>query len=303
MNQSATEGTVVQRRVFVSVTNDRSLDDRRRALKTAIVARLQRHDLMPQLFFEAGLAENMAWNFENVDRVMRKCVGAIVIGFPRWAASPPATQQWIGEYNHYEGAVALSCRLPVMLLAERGVENRGIVWSGAGRPITYIPEDATPDWLESQDFLRRFDGWVRDVEYRRDVFLGYCSQNQGTAAIIENRLMRSGATVLNYQMDFRAGVSILDEIEAAAARCSCGIFLFGNNDPLQGMDGGAAPRDNVVFEAGYFMNAKGPDRCLIIREDNAKMPADLGGAIYLSIKNSEVAAIEGRLARFLAENL
>jgi predicted nucleotide-binding protein len=89
----------------------------------------------------------------------------------------------------------------------------------------------------------------------------------------------------------KPGVSILNEIEAPAARCSCGIFLFGKNDPLQGMDGGAAPRDNVVFEVGYFMNAKSPDRCLIIREDNAKMPADLGGAIYMQIKNSEVAAI------------
>jgi hypothetical protein len=301
MNQSTTESTVLHRRVFVSATNDRSLDDRRRAIKTAIVARLQRLNLEPQSFFEAGIAENLAWNFENVDRVMRKCVGAIVVGFPRWET--PTAQQLIGEYNHYEGAVAFSYRIPVMLLAERGVENRGIVWTGAGRPITYIPEDATPAWLESPDFQRRFDGWVRDVKQRSDVFLGYCSQNQGTAAVIENRLVRSGATVLNYQMDFRAGVSILNEIEAAAARCSCGIFLFGNNDPLQGVDGGAAPRDNVVFEAGYFMNAKGPDRCLIIREDNAKMPADLGGAIYMQLKNSDVAAIESRLERFLEENL
>ena len=299
MNQSK---TVVQRRVFVSATNDLSLDDRRRALKTAIVARLQRHNLAPQSFFEAGIAENMAWNFENVDRVM-KCVGAIVIGFPRWVVSTPTAQQLIGEYNHYEGAVALSCRLPVMLLAERSVENRGIVWSGAGQRDHVHSGRRNTQWLESQDFQRRFDGWVRDVQHRRDVFLGYCSQNQGTAAIIENRLTRSGATVLNYQMDFRAGVSILNEIEEAAARCSCGIFLFGNNDPLKGTDGGAAPRDNVVFEAGYFMNAKGPDRCLIIREDKAKMPADLGGAIYLQIKKSEVAAIESRLERFLVENL
>jgi hypothetical protein len=33
------------------------------------------------------------------------------------------------------------------------------------------------------------------------------------------------------------------------------------------------------------------------------MPADLGGAIYLQLKNSEVAAIESRLDRFLQENL
>jgi hypothetical protein len=302
MNQTTTQRILVQRRVFVSATADQNLDDRRKALKAAIVVRLQRSNLAPQAFFEAGIAENLAWNFENVDRVMKRCVGAVVIGFPRWVVSKPAVQL-IGEYNHYEGAVAFGCRIPVLLLAERGVENRGIVWTGAGRTITFMPEDATPTWLDSQDFQRRFDAWMREVENRRDVFLGYCSQNQGTAAMIENRLIRSGATVLNYQMDFRSGRSILSEIEASAARCSCGIFLFAKNDPLLSKDGGAAPRDNVVFEAGYFMNAKGPDRCMIIREDDAKMPADLGGAIYLQIKNSDVAAIEKPLERFLEENL
>jgi predicted nucleotide-binding protein len=39
----------------------------------------------------------------------------------------------------------------------------------------------------------------------------------------------------------------------------------------------AVPRDNVLFEAGYFIQAKGKDRVLIVREAGAKMPADLGG--------------------------
>jgi predicted nucleotide-binding protein len=190
-----------------------------------------------------------------------------------------------------------------MLVAEIGVENRGVVWTGAGRTITYLPGDATPASLQDESFQKRFDGWMREIDQRRDVFLGYCSQNTGLAAIIENRLVRLGATVMNYQMDFRSGVSILSEIENASARCSCGIFLFGNNDPMQGVNGGAAPRDNVVFEAGYFMNAKGPERCLIIREDEAKMPADLGGAIYLQVKNVDVTPIEKRLEAFLTENL
>lgn len=294
---------MVERRIFVSATHDKNLDERRKSLKAAILAKIEARKFVPQAFFEAGVAENLPWNFDNVDRVMRSCVGAMVLAFPRWSVSGSRERLLIGEYNHYEGALALSCRLPVMLLAECGVENRGIVWTGAGRAITYVPEDAGPAWLESEDFQRRFEVWMRELEDRRDVFLGYCSQNQGLAAMIENRLMRWGASVLNYQMDFRAGMSILSEIEAAAARCSCGIFLFGNNDPLEGTDGGAAPRDNVVFEAGYFMNAKGPERCLIIREGNAKMPADLGGAIYLQLNGAGVAPIEGALERFLKVNL
>jgi hypothetical protein len=293
------------RRVFVSASSNRNLDDRRKALKASILQQVRDAGFEPQEFWESGIAENLAWNFENVNSVMKKCNGAVVIGFPRWEVSGPTSPgALVGEYNHYEGAVALSHELPVFLLAESGVENRGVIWTGGGKTITFIPNDAQSNWVDQADFQKGFKGWLREVNARKDIFLGYCSQNVGTAALIENRLTREGATVLNYMMDFRAGTSILNEIAAASACCSAGIFLFSGNDPLEGVDGGAAPRDNVVFEAGYFMNAKGPDRCLIIREGNAKMPADLGGAIYLRLKSpGEIAAIESQLTRFLENNL
>ena len=97
-------------------------------------------------------------------------------------------------------------------------------------------------------------------------------------------------------MDFRAGGSILGEIENARSSCSCGIFLFTEDNPLEGTTEGAAPKDNVVFEAGYFMSAKDPERSLIIREGDAKMPADVGGAIYLHIeKGGDVNSIDSQL--------
>ena len=86
------------------------------------------------------------------------------------------------------------------------------------------------------------------------------------------------ATVLDWQ-DFGPG-TILEQIEAAASRCSAGVFLFTNTDKLAGEEDKAAPRDNVVFEAGYFAHAKGHQRVLIVREAGAKMPTDLGGSIY-----------------------
>ena len=52
------------------------------------------------------------------------------------------------------------------------------------------------------------------------------------------------------------------------------------------------------------MKAKGPERCLIVRQDNAKMLADLGGAIYFHLSSaSGVASIESKLTQFLGENL
>jgi hypothetical protein len=295
-----------KKRVFVSVTSNRALDERRKVLKEAILKKLLDKGFEPQIFWESGLAENLGWNFDNVERIMKKCVGAIVIGFPRWTLSRQNSSDigLVGEYNHYEGAVALGHRLPIFLLAEEGVEDRGIVWTGGGKLITFIPPDAQADWVNGNDFQRGFGAFLRDIEYRKDIFLGYCSENSGLAALIENYLTRKGATVLNYQMDFTSGSSILGEIAEASARCSAGIFLFAENDQLEGIDAGAAPRDNVVFEAGYFMNAKGAERCLIIRQGKAKMPADVGGAIYLHLNSAaEISSIETRLGRFLDENL
>lgn len=292
------------RRVFVSVTSGGKLDDRRKKLKEAILGKLRAVGLEPQEFWTStGVAANLAWNFDNVERVMRQCVAAVVIGFPRWD-SADGKPRLAGEYNQFEGAIALTLGLPTFILAEKGVESRGIVWPGVGKAVTVFPEDAKEDWAESSDFKNGFDAWMKRVTPRKDVFLGYCSQNAGTAALIQVRLIAEGATVHNYAMDFRSGVSILHEIQEAAELCTCGIFLFGENDPLVDSSGGAAPRDNVVFEAGYFMHAKGPDRCLIIRQGKAKMPADLGGAIYLSLKDdAAIPSIEGKLSKFLENNL
>lgn len=292
----------MEKRIFISATSNRNLDERRLRLKGAIVKKVKTAGYHPQEFWESGVPENLAWSFDNVDRIMRKCVGAVVIGFPRWTTSQEG--KLVGEFNHYEGAVALTYGLPTLLIAERGVEDRGIVWTGGGKTITFVPENADGNWVNSPEFVKRFNSWLRELEARKDVFLAYCSKSAGTAAQIQLRLQKMGASVLNWAVDFRAGGSILSEIENARAACSCGVFLFSEDDPLEGTPGTAAPRDNVVFEAGYFMSAKGPDRCLIVRHGEAKMPADVGGTIYVHLeKSADVTSIESRLSDFLVRNL
>lgn len=91
--------------------------------------------------------------------------------------------------------------------------------------------------------------------------------------------------------------------KAAARSCACGIFLFTKDDPLEGIDG-AAPRDNVIFEAGFFLRANGRDRVAVIREEGAKMPADLGGNVYISLKDrGDIAPIHSQIRRFLENAL
>jgi hypothetical protein len=142
------------------------------------------------------------------------------------------------------------------------------------------------------------------LKERRDVFFGYSSSSETTAAAIKRYLLSVGARVLDWLTDFFPGRTILDQIEQAAARSIGGILLFTKDDDLKNegptADVVAVPRDNVVFKAGYFIGLKGKHNVLIIREAGSKMPADLGGDIYASLSDkASIKPIERTLAAFL----
>ena len=77
-----------------------------------------------------------------------------------------------------------------------------------------------------------FDYWVTLLSERRDVFLGYSSASEGTAAAIKRYLLSLGTQVLDWQTDFIPGRMILDQIEKTAARSVGGIFQFMKDDDL-----------------------------------------------------------------------
>ncbi len=298
----------VTRRVLVSAPRDIRLDGPRIKVKSAILDDIKRLGYEPQVFLDStggtGLATGAGWSLEEVERVARRCVGAAIIGLPFWKTTQEGRDCWLPtDYCQYEGAIAHAYNLPILAIAI-GIEQRVVFDQHARLYTVSIPLQEDLSWLQTEAFCGPFQNWKRDIEQRRDVFLGYCSKSAGTAAEIQLRLERLGASVLNYAMDFRSGSSILAEIESARSRCSSGVFLFSEDDPPEGTSGEAAPRDNVVFEAGYFISAKGPDRCLIVRRGEAKMPADVGGAIYVPLsKTADVSSIEGRLSDFVAQNL
>jgi hypothetical protein len=298
-----------KRRIFISAPRDIRLDQPRIKIKQAIVGEIKRMGYEPQVFLTPaggeGLPAGAGWSLMDVERVARRCVGAAIIGLPFWKTQVDGRDAWLAtDYCAYEAGVAHALGLPILAVSIGGIERRGIFEEHAQVHAISIPCQDDLSWLQSESFRGPLANWQRDIEQRRDVFLGYCSKAAGIAAQIQLRLEKLGASVHNWEMDFRSGASILSEIEEAKARCSCGIFLFSEDDPVEGAAGGAAPRDNVVFEAGYFMSAKGSERCLIVRQGEAKMPADIGGAIYVELKNTaDVSSIESRLSGFLSRNL
>lgn len=289
-------------RIFISVPIDGHLSARQLALKHAILEQIKREGFEPQECFTSGLPLRMAYNFANAREVMDRCQGAAILAFARWKSGTGAVPT---VWNHYEGAMALTLHKETFVVTEEMVHADGITWSGAGQVIVKIPTRAGVKWLSTSNYESHFRAWADAVKGRKDIFLGYSSKACATAKDISNFLLSIGVTVRDWEIDFHPGGTILDEIREAACTTLGAIFLLTNDDDfVVGDTQYAAPRDNVIFEAGYFMQAKGRDRVLLVREQEAKMPADVGGSIYISMKDRrDITPIHSRLVDFVKNRL
>jgi hypothetical protein len=279
-------------------------------LKWGVVERIEELGFIPEIFTDpsgrTSLSAGKAWSADAADEIMQHCSGAAFIGLPRWTFETGHEIAHLPtEFSHYEGALARALGLPLLVLAEANLMRRVVFAGSFGPYIGEFPQGADRSWLQQKEFDVAFGHWRRDLEARRDVFLGYC----GAASAVADRVSRFleadvGATVLDWRRDFAPGRSILEEIEEARIRCTTGVFLFTKDDNLSDPTSGtaASPRDNVVFESGYFVSGKGKKRVLIIRETGTKLPADLGGDIYASLDDrNDLSAVEQTLRQFLGQ--
>ncbi len=299
---------LIIRRVFVSAPRDEWLDERRQGIKRRIIDSIRGVGYEPQYFDvpgPGGLVAGKVWNFDSVDAVMRRCVGAAILGLARWTLFQDQREILIpSEYCHYEGSLALALGLPILAVAESDTPARGIFVPYGRFPVLRIPPQADAAWVDSTGFTGFLGTWTGLLGARRDIFLGYASSSKQTAHLIKDYLQACQVSVLDWHHDFAPAGSILTQIEEGAARCSAGIFLFTKDDRVNGDSEPAAPRDNVVFEAGSFAHAKGKERVLIVRESGSRMPADLGGDIYASLEDrGDIDPVKPVIANFIQQRL
>src|SRR5689334_11441227 len=100
----------ITRRIYVSLPADPWLSEDMNELKWGIVEEIEKLGYTPEIFTnpngKPGLASPKAWNPRDADEIARRCVGAAILGMPRWnfqdAHGEPALLPT--EFNHYEGA-------------------------------------------------------------------------------------------------------------------------------------------------------------------------------------------------------
>jgi hypothetical protein len=274
-------------------------------LKAAILDRLRRDGLEPQEFQVSGLAIRAPYTFEAVRDIMALCHGALILAFARWrdpsrgdAVSMPTV------WNHFEGAFAVAMRKEILIITEENVAQDGIIADTGGQMILRAPLNAGPEWLKTGDPVRQINAWVESVKSTHDVFLAYSSKGSDAGNAIHKYLVKAGVAVRDWELDFAPGATILSELLDATRGCLGAIMVLTKDDEHAGDQPLAAPRDNVIFEMGLFMEAKGRDKVLVVREEGAKMPADIGGGIYVSLQNpKDVTPIHSKIDSFVANRL
>jgi hypothetical protein len=293
------------KRVYVSVPRDFNLDEPQRIFKRSILDKLRTKRLEPQEFQVSGLPLRAPYTFDAIRDIMARCHGALILAFARWR--DPSGGQGIAMptvWNHFEGAFALALKKEILVVTEQNVAEDGITWAGGGQIILRARAGAGPEWLETEYAKTQIDAWVDAVKRTKDVFLAYSSKGRATANDIQKFLSDRGVSVLDWEIDFAPGSTILDELLQASKNCIGAIMLLTKDDNFLGEESYAAPRDNVIFEMGLFMEGKGRERVLVVREEGAKMPADIGGGIYLSLKDrNDITPIQMKLLDFVEKRI
>jgi hypothetical protein len=313
---------MVRRRVFVSLVADALLSDRQNDFKWAVVEHIQKLGFQPEIFYNPrsveGIAARKSWTPSDAEDVIRRCVGGVIIGMPRWHHfDRSGADVWMAsEYAQYEGAMLKVAAIPLLILVQDNIKPRGIFEYNFGQHVRQFSADVDRTWLTSGDFRHSLNIWLANIGDRRDIFLGYCSSSANTAAKIRDYIESElAATVLDWKRDFSVARTVLEEITEAAHLCSGGIFLFTRDDAyaesapqknqrwffrMPQRPEFAIPRDNVVFETGFFIGMKGKRRVLVVREEGTKMPADLGGDVYAALEDKhDIGSIKEVLKRFI----
>jgi hypothetical protein len=102
---------------------------------------------------------------------MLQCDGALILALMRWTGLDGTRLP--SEYSHFEGALALSCNLPTLVIAEEGMQMRGILSQMGGSFVLRVPIGNTTIGVAADEVLTEppFQKWVERVNARYDVFL------------------------------------------------------------------------------------------------------------------------------------
>ena len=132
------------------------------------------------------------------------------------------------------------------------------------------------------------------------VFIGSSAEALHVAKKIQVNLDQVAECTVWPQSVFRASETAIGSLERAARNVDWAIFVVAPDDLLTKQNGTmAAPRDNVVFEIGFFMGAVGSRKTCLVRPEGCDMhlPSDLNGLTIETYRDRSDGNLEAALGK------
>lgn len=111
---------------------------------------------------------------------------------------------------------------------------------------------------------------------------------------VARTIEKQGIQTVILSEQINGGKTIIEKIEAHSD-VGGAICLFTADDIGQkkiATEGQPRARQNVVFEAGYFMGKLGRDRVVFLADSGIELPSDLSGVVYTNTANWQVELLK-----------
>jgi len=117
------------------------------------------------------------------------------------------------------------------------------------------------------------------------LFIGSSIEGLDVAYALQENLEYDTEPTVWPQGVFQPTSSTLSDLLSVARSTDFAAFIFTPDDVrIMREEHGATPRDNVVFELGLLIGARGPERCFVVmpRDIEVQLPSDLLGLTALT---------------------
>lgn len=223
---------------------------------------------------------------------------------------PRRANETVGEMSAIHPHIARAATLEA--------EGPTVAWKISHNRLVAIGEKFPLIWralaVELAGRLEQRNQFIQRANARPRVFI-ICS----TEALEIARTIRTGLDHVNAIVEiwsdekiFCAGNYPLEDLEREVNEADLGIAIAQPDDLIRSRDRqGKVPRDNVIFELGFFMSRLGRARTLLLipRDEQVQLPSDFKGmnpiTYRLALEGENQAAALGptidRIIRIIAE--
>ena len=169
-------------------------------------------------------------------------------------------------------------RLNIRNLQQGGIFMKYIM-AGRNVEVTQAMKEYAEKNKINSDFRKVFVVHGHDGELKQSV--ARLVEKQGLEAIILSEQANKGKTIIE---------KFEENSDVSGAICLFTADDFGR--AKANADEKPRARQNVVFEAGYFMGMLGRSRVVIIAEHGVELPSDMQGIVYTDKNNWELDVLK-----------